>query len=139
MHKFNLCHLLYLLQDSVWSLGLSILKHIIRHIRKSLPMFQLFQFFNASSKCGLNYMMHITDWTNIDIDIRHVGHCLTTFLDSFTLATNFLLEIETLFYSPPLFLICLFIFYTQRYSEHVVMVYFSCNIFDGNCSGWGLW
>lgn len=64
-------------------------------------MFQLFQFFNASSKCGLNYMMHITDWTNIDIDIRHVGHCLTTFLDSFTLATNFLLEIETLFYSPP--------------------------------------
>lgn len=141
MHKFNLCHLLYLLQDSVWSLGLSILKHIIRHIRKSLPMFQLFQFFNASSKCGLNYMMHITDWTNIDIDIRHVGHCLTTFLDSFTLATNFLLEIETLFYSPPppFFKICLFIFYTQRYSEHVVMVYFSCNIFDGNCSGRGLW
>lgn len=111
MHKFNLCHLLYLLQDSVWSLGLSILKHIIRHIRKSLPMFQLFQFFNASSKCGLNYMMHITDWTIIDIDIRHVGHCLTTFLDSFTLATNFLLEIETLFYSPPPSSFYLFIYF----------------------------
>lgn len=115
MCKFNLCHLLYLLQDSVWSLGLSILKHIIRHIRKSLPMFQLFQFFNASSKCGLNYMMHITDWTNIDIDIRHVGQCLTTFLDSFTLATNFLLEIETLFYSPPLF----FFFFTHNATQNM--------------------
>lgn len=120
MHKFNLCHLLYLLQDSVWSLGLSILKHIIRHIRKSLPMFQLFQFFNASSKCGLNYMMHITDWTNIDIDIRHVGHCLTTFLDSFTLATNFLLEIETLFYSPPppLFLF-VYLFFTHNATQNM--------------------